>query len=104
MEAQNNYNGVTIEKSWSLLAFAKENGLPKFRKGDVNKETGEVFDSLSFPDAPQGRIFCHFGRSTQGMGMNDIIEQKNNLRVGLNSNGKYTLYKQDDKGEVINLW
>ena len=37
---EKNYNGVTIEKSWSLLAFAKEYGTPKLAKC-VNKETGE---------------------------------------------------------------
>lgn len=103
MAEQDIYNGVTIEKSWSLLAFAKENGLPKLRE-DVNKESGEVFNSLSFPEAIGGRIFCHFGRSTQGMTMEDIIKEKDNLKVGLNSNGKYTLYKQEEKGEVIQLW
>lgn len=99
----NNYNDVKVEKSWSLVAFAKENGLPKLRT-DINKETGKEFDSLSFPDAIGGRVFCHFGRSTQGMTMDDIIAEKDNLKVGLNSNGKYTLYKQDEKGETIQLW
>lgn len=97
------YNGVTIEKSWSLMAFAQDNGLPKLRT-DVNKETGEMFNSLSFPNAVGGRVFCHFGQSTQGMSIDDIKREKENLRVGLNSSGKYTLYKQDDKGEVIDLW
>lgn len=100
---ENNYNDVKVEKSWSLIAFAKENGLPKLRE-DVNKETGEIFNSLSFPNAIGGRIFCHFGKSTQGMGMDEIIKEKDNLKVGLNSNGNYTLYKQEEKGEVINLW
>lgn len=100
METQNN---VTIEQSWSLLAFAKENGLPKIRE-DVNKETGEQFTSLCFDDGPQGRVFCHFGRSTQGFGIEEIQKQKDNLRVGLNSNGKYTLYLPDTKGTVIELW
>lgn len=102
-QEQDIYNGVTIERSWSLINFAKENGLPNLRH-DVNKETGEEFDSLSFPEAKEGRIFCHFGKSTQGMGMNDILKEKDNLRVGLNSNGKYTLYKQEEKGEIIQLW
>ena len=35
-----NYNGVTIEKSWSLVGFAKEFGTPKFANC-TNKETGE---------------------------------------------------------------
>ena len=102
MAQEDIYNGVTIERSWSLVAFAKENGLPKFRE-DVNKD-GEVFNSLSFPEAVGGRVFCHFGRSTQGMTMADIIKEKDNLKIGLNSNGKYTLYKQEEKGETIQLW
>lgn len=102
MAKEDIYNGVTIERSWSLVAFAKENGLPKFRE-DVNKD-GEVFNSLSFPEAVGGRVFCHFGRSTQGMTMADIVKEKDNLKVGLNSNGKYTLYKQEEKGETIQLW
>lgn len=103
MAEENNYNGVTIERSWSLVAFAKENGLPKFRE-DVNKESGEVFNSLVFPGKDGSRIFCHFGRSTQGMSMEDIVAQKDDLKVGLNSNGKYTFYKQDEKGVTIQLW
>ena len=98
---EKNYNGVTIEKSWSLLAFAKEFGQPKLAEC-VNKETGEEFNTLAFDK--QGDItFCHFGYSTQGMGIADIIAQKDKLKVGLNSNGKYTLYKQDNSWETINL-
>lgn len=103
MQNNNLYNDVVIEQSWSLLAFAKENGLPKIRE-DVNKETGESFTSLCFDDGPKGRVFCHFGRSTQGFGIEEIQKQKDNLRVGLNSNGRYTLYLPDTKGTVIELW
>lgn len=103
METERNYNGVTVERSWSLINFAKENGLPKFRT-DVNKETGEEFNCLSFPEAPNGRIFCHFGYSTKGMTKEEIEAEAKTLKVGLNSNGKYTLYKQDGQGETINLW
>jgi hypothetical protein len=103
MEANNNYNDVKIVKSVSLVAFAKQHGLPRFRE-DVNKETGETFNSIAFPGEDGQRIFCHFARTTKGMTMNEIIAQKDDLAVGLNSNGKYTLYKPDNGGEVIALW
>lgn len=103
MEKKNLYNGVTIKQSWTLLAFAKTNGLPKFKEY-INKDTGESFSALNFPDAPEGKIFCHFGNSTEGMTMRDIVQEASELRVGLNSNGKYTLYKEADAGTTIQLW
>ena len=85
-----NYNGVTIEKSWSLVGFAKEFGTPKFAEC-TNKETNEKFNCLAF-ESPEGELtFCHFGYSTEGMTIRDIINDKDNLKVGLNSNGKYSL-------------
>lgn len=102
MNVEKNYNGVTIEKSWSLIAFAQEFGQPKFAEC-VNKETGEVFNSLAF-DKDGDITFCHFGYSTQGMSVADIIAQKDSLKVGLNSNGKYSLYKQDNAWATINLF
>lgn len=100
--AENNYNDVTIERSWSLVAFAKENGFPEMNTF-TNKD-GEEFETLTFPDSPEGRIFCHFGKSTQGMDEDDIVAEKDQLRVGLNSNGKYTLYKPQVTGTTIKLW
>jgi hypothetical protein len=97
-----NYNGVTIEKSWSLVGFAKEFGTPKFANC-TNKETGEQFDCLAF-EAPSGELtFCHFGYSTEGMTIRYIINDKDNLKVGLNSNGKYSLYKQENAWATIDL-
>lgn len=99
---ERNYNGVTIEKSWSLLAFAKEFGIPKFAEC-ANKETGELFNCLAF-EADNGDItFCHFGYSTEGMTIEDIQKEKKNLKVGLNTNGKYSLYKQDKAWATIDL-
>lgn len=103
MENNNNFNDVVIEKSWTLKTFVEANGNPKYRE-DTNKETGEVFNSLCFDEAPQGRIFCHFGASTKDMSMADIARNKETLRIGLNSNGKYTCYKPDDKGTLLELW
>ena len=93
MSTEKNYNGVEITKSWSFLAFAREFGRPKFAKGCVNKTTGEVFDTLVF-DNDGDLTFCHFGYSTEGMSAQDIRDQKEDLKVGLNTSGKYTLYKE----------
>lgn len=97
-----NYNGVTIEKSWSLVGFAKEFGTPKFATC-TNKETGEEFNCLAFENEDKELTFCHFGYSTQGMSIGDIVAGKDDLKVGLNSNGKYTLYKQENAWATIDL-
>ena len=99
---EKNYNGVTVEKTWSLMAFAQEFGQPKLAEC-VNKETGEVFNTLAF-DKNGAITFCHFGYSTQDMSVSDIIANKDRLKVGLNSNGKYTLYKQENAWQTINLF
>jgi len=99
---EKNYNGVTVEKSWSFLAFAKEFGTPKLATC-VNHETGEEFKSIAFEGNDGNLTFCHFAYSTAGMSVREIIAQKDQLKVGLNSNGKYTLYKQEGGWEVIEL-
>lgn len=102
MAETRDYNGVKIEKEWSFVAFAREFGTPKFAKC-VNGETGEEFNSLAF-DKDGELTFCHFGYSTQGMTPRELAEQKDRIKIGLNSNGKYTCYKQDNAWETINLW
>lgn len=100
---EKNYNGVTIERSWSFVAFAQEFGTPKLAKC-VNHETGEEFNAVAFENQSTGELtFCHFGYSTEGMSARDISQQRDNLKVGLNSNGKYSLYKQDNAWETIEL-
>ena len=44
---EKNYNEVTVEKTWSLMAFAQKFGMPKLAEF-TNKETGEKFNSLAF--------------------------------------------------------
>jgi hypothetical protein len=100
---EKNYNGVTIERSWSFVAFAQEFGTPKLAKC-VNHETGEEFNAVAFENPETKDItFCHFGYSTAGMSAKEISQQKDSLKVGLNSNGKYSLYKQDGAWETIDL-
>ena len=101
MATEKNYNGVTIEKSWSLAGFAKEFGTPKYATC-TNKDTGEQFNCLAF-DNGEELTFCHFGYSTAGMSAQDISKEKDKLKVGLNSSGNYTLYKQENAWATIEL-
>ena len=95
-------NDVKIVKSWSLMAFAKEFGTPKFAPFK-NKTTGEEFKSLVFDN--EGKLtFCHLGKTCQNMAGQDIVREKENLRVGLNSNDKYTLYKENSSWETLDLF
>lgn len=102
MNTEKNYNGVTVEKSWSLVGFAKEFGTPKFATC-TNKDTGELFNCLAFEAADGELTFCHFGYSTEGITAREISENKDVLKVGLNTNGKYTLYKQENAWATIEL-
>lgn len=94
MTTERNYNGVTIEKTWSFIAFAKQFGKPKLAPC-VNHDTGETFKSLVF-DNDGELTWCHFGYSTAGMTGKEIAAEVDNLKVGLNSSGKYTLFKQGE--------
>lgn len=100
---EKNYNGISIEKSWSFLGFAKEFGTPKFATC-TNKDTGEEFKCLAF-EHPQTKTitFCHFGYSTEGMSAKEISANKEILKVGKNTNGNYSLYKQENAWETIEL-
>lgn len=102
MATTDKYNGVTINKSWTLKAFAKEFGTPKFATC-TNKDTGEQFNCLAF-EAEDGELtFCHFGYSTDGMTAREISKEADDLKVGLNSSGNYTLYKQENAWATIEL-
>lgn len=102
MQNKINHNGVTIEKSWTLMGFAKEFGTPKFATC-TNSETGEQFNCIAFENEEGELTFCHFGRSTQGMSARDISQEKSSLKVGLNSSGNYTLFKQENAWATIEL-
>lgn len=100
---EKNYNGVSIEKSWSFMAFAKEFGKPKLAKCK-NQTTGEEFECVAFENPDTSELtFCHFGYSTQGMTARQISNEKEILKVGLNTNGNYSLYKQGNAWEEIEL-
>lgn len=71
-----------IIRSWSLIAFAREFGT-KVATGDcANKETGEVFKSLSFTNADNKRTFVGFCKKMDGgLSPREIASQKDGLQV-----------------------
>ena len=100
---EKNYNNVTVERSWSFVGFAKEFGTPKLAKCK-NSTTGEEFDALAFDKGDGSPLtFCHFGYSTQGMSARELVRDKDVIRIGLNSNGKYTAYRQDNAWQTLDI-
>lgn len=95
------YNDVKVVKTWSFKAFAKEFGTPKFAK--CKNGSGEVFNTLAFDK--NGEItFCHFSYSTQGFTKSDVQKHIDDIKIGLNTNNKYTAYIQGENSwEEIEL-
>jgi len=88
-----------VKSSWSFLDFLKahSNGFC-LAKDQVNKETGEVFDTLVFDsDAPVGsKIFCGFSSKLQNppKSLDELANRKNEFDVCLLESGTYKLCKR----------
>lgn len=89
-----------IKNSWSFVAFAKMTGKPKLAKDQVNKETGEKFDSIAFIDNNDNiKCFVSFSSKLGSMSAEDIAAQKDNLQVVELESGTYKLCKAG-----VNTW
>lgn len=96
------YNGVEVTKTWTFAAFCKEFGKAKFAEC-VNKSTGETFNALAFENPEDKSItFASFSYSCSDIiSANDVRACKDQLTIGLNTNGKYTCFKQNGGWEEI---
>lgn len=84
-----------INKSWSLLEFAKTHG--KMQVGDfVNRETGEEFKACIFTKPDGTHTFVAFSASLGDLTPKEITAQKDELYVALLKSGNYSLYKNDN--------
>lgn len=90
-----------IEKSWSLLTFARENG--KMQVGTFKNEAGETFRSTIFTNDAGERKFVNFSSNMGELTPKEIAEQKGNLQVVKLNEGGYILCKQGENAweEVI---
>ena len=83
-----------INKSWSLLEFAKTHG--KMQVGDFkDKETGAIFKACVFTMPSDGtRTFVAFSTRLGELTPKEIAAQKDDLYVAQLKSGNYSLYKK----------
>ena len=75
--AQNN-----IINSWSLLAFARQNGGKMFIGECTNQNTGEVFKSISFHDGSRTNTkMVNFSSNLGELSPREIAARKDSLQV-----------------------
>lgn len=89
-----------IKRSWTLVAFAKEHGMPKAAL--CNAGTTDEHESLLFAD----NTWVRFGPSVAFLAKGNpeataqaIGEKGKSLKVGENGNGKFILF--DDNSEKL---
>lgn len=95
---------VQVNKSWSLLEFAKAHG--KMQVGEFkDKETGAIFKACIFTSPSDGtRIFVAFSTSLGELTPKEIAAQKDELYVAQLESGNYSLYKKRNEAwEDISL-
>lgn len=102
----NSASNSTIVDSWSLLAFAAEHG--KMSVGDCHRQDAdgntETFKACSFTDALGNRTFVGFSSKLGELTPQEIVDQKNSLRVVELESGNYYLCKGGDSSwEEVNL-
>lgn len=100
-----------IKDSWSLMAFARQKGLPH-PNTSTNGETGEKFNNLVFIDKDNNRTFVAFSSKLGELPPEQIVARKDELQVvKLNDNpetgkeGGYLLCKAGNLniGDAIDL-
>ena len=85
-------------EDWPLLDFARANG--KMQVGDfISKDTNEEFKACIFTKKDGSRIFVGFFSQLGELTPAEISRRKDELKVGLMSNGYYYLHDNN-----IKLW
>ena len=83
-----------IDKSWSLMTFAREHG--RMQVGTFKNEAGESFKSTIFTNEDGERLFVNFSSNMGELTPNEIAAQKGNLQVVKLVDGGYILCKQGE--------
>ena len=102
---------VTITRSWTFEAASRELGRMKLATNLKNSE-GESFNSIAIEAPSVDELtgeettkvtFCHFGASMPVEKQNAayIKSHKDTIKIGLNSNGKYTCFEQNGGWEEL---
>lgn len=80
-----------FSKTWTLTEFSKEFGPMQFSDNQINSDTKEVFTSCRFIKN-KNKTYVNFHKSLGVLTKEEIIQKKDDLRVGLNMNDKYVLF------------
>lgn len=80
-----------FSKTWTLTEFSREFGSMQFSDNQINSDTGEVFTSCRFIKN-NNKTYVNFHKSLGVLTKEEILQKKDDLRVGLNMNDKYVLF------------
>lgn len=80
-----------FSRTWTLTEFSKEFGPMQFSDSQVNSDTKEVFTSCRFIKN-KNKTYVNFHKSLGVLTKEEILQNRDDLQVGLNMNGKYVLF------------
>lgn len=80
-----------FSRTWTLAEFSREFGSMQFSDSQINSDTGEVFTSCRFIKN-NNKTYVNFHKSLGVLTKEEILQKKDDLRVGLNMNDKYVLF------------
>ena len=83
-----------IVNSWSFVAFVRNNGGKAFVAPFVNKESGEMFNSIvvkSSNSRDEKGIIVNFSSKMGELGLQELAREKDNLQVVQLESGTYKL-------------
>lgn len=84
-------------ENWSLVDFTKKYG-PKVALGTcTNKTTGEQYKACSFTQEDGTRTYVSFFSKLGELTASEILERKEDLKVGITKEGKYYLHNGNVK-------
>lgn len=80
-----------FSRIWTLTEFSREFGPMQYSDNQVNSDTKEVFTSCRFIKN-NNITYVNFHKSLGVLTKEEILQKKDDLRVGLNMNGKYVFF------------
>lgn len=80
-----------FSRIWTLTKFSREFGPMQYSDNQVNSDTKEVFTSCRFIKN-NNITYVNFHKSLGVLTKEEILQKKDDLRVGLNMNDKYVLF------------
>ena len=80
-----------FSRIWTLTEFSREFGPMQYSDNQVNSDTKEVFTSCRFIKN-NNITYVNFHKSLGVLTKEEILQKKDDLRVGLNMNDKYVFF------------